>query len=412
MSVPGQTMGMAVFTDTFIDALALSRTELATAYFFGTLGSSLLLTRAGRVYDRLGARTMMVVSSVALGLVILFISILDRTAMPIASLLGLSLGWVTFPLILVAYFGVRFAGQGVLTSASRNVLLVWFEKRRGLVSGVRGVFVSIGFSIAPLIIAMMIDGFGWRGALWIMALCVGGVFALLALLFVRDTPEASGLHPDGAPAPVETDTGGPLRRNITLADARRSPVFWIYSLALAMHALFGTAVTFHIVSVFEEVGRGRDEAFGYFLPAAIVSFSANMLFSWLADFSPLKPFLLIMLGAFILGAIGLYNLNHDWGYWTLVVGFGAGGGLWGVLSNLAYIRYFGRRHLGEISGLNMSLSVFASAVGPVLFSVGRDAFGTYRAAELLCIVFLTVLLVAAILIKQEDDTGRTAKPAR
>ncbi len=45
ISVPGQTMGMAVFTDPFMAAFGLSRTELSTAYFFGTLGSSLFLTR-------------------------------------------------------------------------------------------------------------------------------------------------------------------------------------------------------------------------------------------------------------------------------------------------------------------------------------------------------------------------------
>ena len=39
---------------------------------------------------------------------------------------------------------------------------------------------------------------------------------------------------------------------------------------LAIHALFGTAVTFHIVSIFADAGRSQSEAFAYFLP---VSFS-------------------------------------------------------------------------------------------------------------------------------------------
>ena len=58
VSIPGQTMGMAVFTDHFIDALGLSRTELSLAYLVGTVGSSLFLTRAGRWYDWLGGRLM------------------------------------------------------------------------------------------------------------------------------------------------------------------------------------------------------------------------------------------------------------------------------------------------------------------------------------------------------------------
>ena len=47
-SIPGQTMGMAVFTDHFIEAFGLSRTELSLAYLIGTGASSLFLTRAGR----------------------------------------------------------------------------------------------------------------------------------------------------------------------------------------------------------------------------------------------------------------------------------------------------------------------------------------------------------------------------
>ncbi|MDZ7686289.1 MAG: hypothetical protein U5O39_15890 [Gammaproteobacteria bacterium] len=146
-------------------------------------------------------------------------------------------------------------------------------------------------------------------------------------------------------------------------------MFWIYSLSLAMHSLFGTALTFHIVSIFGEVGRSRDEAFGYFFPAAIFTTTANLIASWAVDYFPLKPFLITMLITFIVGAAGLYNLDQPWGFWMLAAGFGSGGGLWGVVSNLAFIRFFGPLHLGEISGFNASLTVFGSAVGPAAFAL-------------------------------------------
>ena len=50
-------------------------------------------------------------------------------------------------------------------AADEFAQFVWFERRRGMVSGVRGVFVSLGFSIAPLLLALLIDAYGWRGAL-------------------------------------------------------------------------------------------------------------------------------------------------------------------------------------------------------------------------------------------------------
>jgi len=267
---------------------------------------------------------------------------------------------------------------------------------------VRGIFVSLGFSIAPLVLALMIDALDWRGALWALAGVVGVGFALMALVLVRDSPEASGLLADGESPDAPRRGVKPFSADATVAEARRSPLFWIYSASLAIHALFGTAVTFHIVAIFAEAGRDRDEAFGYFFPQAIVATSVNLIASWLADASPLKPFLLFMLSAFLAGAWGLMNLETTWGYWLLVFGFGAGGGLWGVLSNLAFIRYFGRLHLGEISGLNTALTVFASAIGPVLFSLGADLFGTYHAASVLCVLALCALLVSAVLIREKQ----------
>jgi MFS family permease len=404
MSVPGQTMGMAVFTDPFIEAFDLSRSQLSFAYLCGTVGSALLLTHAGRLYDRAGARIMVVGASVLLGLMIAFISVVDQIGAALAGLLGLALSTVTLPLILIGYFGVRFTGQGVLTSASRNVLLLWFERRRGLVSGVRGVFVSLGFSIAPLVLAVMIDAAGWRGALWLMAAALTFGFATLSLIFLRNSPEEEGLLPDGAVDPASAEPSEIFRApNRSLAEARRSPSFWLYSAGLAIHALFGTAVTFHIVSIFAEAGRDRTEAFAYFLPQAIVSTSVNLLASTLVDHHRLKPFLLVMLGAFLVGACGLMFLETRGGYALLVLGFGAGGGLWGVISNVAFIRLFGILHLGEISGLNTSITVFASAIGPFLFSLGFDLTGSYTSVEGLCAVAITCLLLTTAAIHQPED---------
>ena len=69
-SIPGQTMGMAVFTDHLIEALGLSRTQLSMAYLVGTVCSSLFLTTAGRWYDRLGGRVMVALASALLALML------------------------------------------------------------------------------------------------------------------------------------------------------------------------------------------------------------------------------------------------------------------------------------------------------------------------------------------------------
>ena len=113
---------------------------------------------------------------------------MDRTSEYLAILIGIISSVIAFLLMVAGYFGARFCGQGEMTSASRDVLLLWFEQRQGLVSGVRGVFVSLNFSLSPLLLAMLIDQWRLRAALWWHALIVGPVFALLCIVLVRDRP--------------------------------------------------------------------------------------------------------------------------------------------------------------------------------------------------------------------------------
>jgi MFS transporter, OFA family, oxalate/formate antiporter len=46
-SIPGQTVGVSVFTDPVKDALGLSRNQFSNAYMIGTLLSSFFVSRAG-----------------------------------------------------------------------------------------------------------------------------------------------------------------------------------------------------------------------------------------------------------------------------------------------------------------------------------------------------------------------------
>lgn len=412
MSIPGQTMGMAVFADAFMEAFGLSRTELSTAYLLGTTGSALFLTRAGRLFDRWGARALTVLSALLLGAALLVISTFDHLIAALTGATGLPPLPLAFVLMLLGFFAIRFSGQGVLTSASRNVLLLWFERRRGLISGVRGVFVSFAFASAPAALALLTSAVGWRAALWVLAALVGGAFALLAAVTLRDRPEACGLSVDGDPAPSVTPEGQSAPSSASASDhgkpralgaVRRNPLFWVYASALALHAFFGTAVTFHIAALFEEAGRTRVEAFAYFLPQAGLSVVVNLLASAWADRSALKPFLLLMLSAFFLGALGVLGLGTPLGYGALLFGFGVGGGLWSVLSNLAFVRLFGTAALGEISGLNTALSVFASALGPLAFALAQDALGTLASAAYGCAAASAALWLWALRLPQPED---------
>ncbi len=73
-----------------------------------------------------------------------------------------------------------------------------------------------------------------------------------------------------------------------------------------------------------------------------------------------------------------------------------------MISNLAFIRFYGPLNLGAISGFAASVTVFASAVGPAAFSLGYDVFGSYGAAVKVCIGMLCLFLIAAVVIDQQE----------
>ena len=67
-----------------------------------------------------------------------------------------------------------------------------------------------------------------------------------------------------------------------------------------------------------------------------------------------------------------------------------------ALTTVVIPRYFGRRHLGAISGLNMAIMVFASAIGPVLFSCIHSITGSYHVVVFGCLIFLFTNLIAGL----------------
>ena len=90
MSIPGQTMGVGVFTDYLMEATGLSRLSLSTAYMFGTILSSFILPFSGKLLDRIGARLLVLLSSMGLGFSLVLMASIQEIIASFLMITGIS----------------------------------------------------------------------------------------------------------------------------------------------------------------------------------------------------------------------------------------------------------------------------------------------------------------------------------
>jgi MFS family permease len=397
MSIPGQTMGVSVFTENLLDDLEINRNNLSLAYLVGTVGSGLLITRAGKLYDRFGARLMAFIAAGVLGLMLLYLTRVDK-------LVGffrdhgylVNTALTTFVLMSFGFWGIRFFGQGLLTMVSRNMVMKWFDKKRGLANGIMGVFAAFGFSLAPKILNQFIEDLEWKGAWLLLAVIIGVGFVIFVLVIFRDNPWDAGLVADGQRIASKSSKRPPSLppRDYSLAEARKTRAFWLFTLAQMVSALYISGLTFHVVSVFASVGMDKETAISIFVPASIIAITVQFIASWISDYIRLKYLLTFFLLGMISTTSALTFLDEGrLPFWLMVSGNGVTWGLYIVLAAVTWPRFFGLKNLGAISGFALSWMVIGSALGPYLFSLSFDLKGSYELVAQACLVVSIFLLI-------------------
>ncbi len=394
-SIPGQTIGVGVFTDKLLTALSLSRTQLSTAYMTGTLISSLILPFAGTLLDRFGARATVVAASLALGGSLVIMAYCDRipVMLSIDSLGGL-LAFMSLCFLLI-----RFFGQGCLTMISRVAIGKWFNHHRGIAAAVSSVFVGLAFNSSPAVLNQFVSEYDWRITYMLMAAAIGLGMTIVGWVFYRDNPEECGLFMDGIapgsrPGPASAASSETVS-DYTRREAIKTIAYWAFALGTAWQALFMTAVTFHITSLGSLAALSRQESLSVFIPIGIISVAATLAGGWASDRMRLKWILIGMLMTQAAATYGLLDFGTLYGRLFLILGYGISAGLFVPLLTVTWPRFFGRRHLGAITGLTTSILVCGSAVGPFLFSVSKDISGTFQPALNLCFVMPLILTYCA-----------------
>lgn len=395
-SIPGQTVGVSVFTDPVKDALGLTRNQFSNAYMIGTFLSSFLVAKAGIWFDKFGARYVAFSATITLGIALLLASISVEISESLKSLIKVNNWIIPFIVITILFFFMRLSGQGILTMASRNMIMIWFDKNRGKVNSISSIAISLGFSISPLLLNSLIDDNGWQVTWQLMAVCLF-IFSFFILQFYRNKPEDFDLNPDGEvyDASINEVEEDKIEHNFTLEEAKKTRSFWMFGLVLAFNSFFITGFTFHIVSIFSSHDYTKGQAIAVFLPISIIAVATSTVCNILSDYIHHKVFLFLMLISAVVASLGLLFMSNTIGVYLLIGGLGIMGGLFSVIHAVTWPRFYGRKYLGTISGKIMSFLVIASAVAPSLFSYCFTNFGSYSYIAYLNLFFLLFLIIGS-----------------
>jgi len=369
LTAPGQTVGVSAFRAHFIEDLSLSDTSVSSAYAIGTITGALFLPAVGRWVDRSGVKRAMTVVVIAFSVAV--------------AVTGAVQGFLTLTL---AFVGIRMLGQGSLSLVSQTGIALWFNCLRGRAIAF-SMTMSAGFmSLAPILLTLSINTFGWRWAWVISGATVLVILLPVARLRIVDRPETLGQLPDGEILSHDT----PRRReqrSFTVSEAIRTRQFWSLALVMMVSASLVTGLTLHHFELMKIQGLSTTQAGSVFIPQAITTIITSFIVAWLTDLiSPrfLQPFSMLALGAAMLSLQYVSPGFTAYAYGALV---GLNSGSMRAISSAYYPKWFGTGHVGAIRGVATSIGVGASALGPLMVSLGLTITGSYpRTMLVLCVL--------------------------
>ncbi|WP_044783971.1 MFS transporter [Bacillus thuringiensis] len=389
-SGPGQTYSNSQFIDEYIHNFGWSRSEISGVYSAATLIAGLAMMFIGRFIDRFGQRTMMIIIGALLGISCFYNSIVSNIGM-----------------LAVGFFLVRLLGQGSMSLIPNTLVAQWFIKKRGRSFSLMTLGSFASAMVFPIVNTWLIHTWNWQFAwrFWGMLLFI--VFIPIVFLSVRNKPEDIGLKPDG----FETIKQQNVEQNIkttlveteedwSLKEAMHTKTFWAILICVGIPATVNTGITFHIISIFGSNNLSPEVAAMVLSLMAIIGIPMSFISGFITE--KVKTNYLLVL-VFIIEFILLLLLMKTTSLSTAIL-FGI---LWGIANGLERIGltviwpdYFGRKYIGSINGVGMTVGVLGSAFGPLPFGIGFDIFHSYTPVLLMTLVLPLIGIACSIIAKK------------
>lgn len=409
-TIPATPAGLAPFIDLLMDDLQLDRGHLASCYLWGTIASGVLIPFAGFWVDRVGVRIAGAVSFFALGITLFFMGSPEMVLKTLETL-GLSHSSAITFYLFIGFFAMRFWGLGMTMTTCRATVFRWFVHKRSLIAGLNGTILSLSFSSLPFFLNWTVVGFGWRETWKLLGLFFAVVFVFITILFFRDSPEKCDIPVERASDQKKKKRSRDAleaERDFTAWEAVRTYAFWLIAIGLCANAFIGTGLSFHIVSIGDTLGGGmsRNEAFSIFLYVGAFNIVTALTLALIAERIRLRYLLSAMLTCNMISMFGLLNISETWGLWLYASTTGIAWGFFGILINIPWPRYYGRKHLGAINGIVSGFLVVFSALGPYAFGMSFQKTSSYETAVYACLLVLPFLAILGLTASNPSSLNR------
>ena len=347
----GAMFSLAIFLEPITSDTGWSRTGISSAMTLNFIVMGLGGFGWGAASDRFGARPVVLIGAVLLGLALV--------------LAGRATSLVEFQLIygvLVGLAASAFFAPMIATTMG------WFEENR---RGLAVALVSVGMGVAPMTISplarWLISASDWRTAMFYIGVLAWALL-LPAALLIRRPPEVGQGGMDLA------GDGG----DMTAGQALRSPQFLVLGFTFFACCAAHSGPIFHMVSYAMACGIAPMAAVSIYSVEGLAGLGGRILFGTMADRLGVKQVLIA--GLLIQAAvIPAYLLANQVGtFYALAVIFGGTyGGVMPLYAVLAR-NYFGQRILGTVLGAATMLSSMGMAFGPLAGGWVYDSFNSYH----------------------------------
>ncbi len=373
---PGQTVGVSVFVDYFVDDLSLTQTSVSFAYLIGTLLGATAMPLVGLRIDQYGARKALLVVASLFSLALLNMSLVQNWA------------WLA-----AGFVFIRMLGQGSLSMISSVTVAVWFDRLRGRAIGLTTIGVAAGIALTPIVLNAAINRYGWRQAWVIAAVTIPAILLPLGWFGLVSRPSDVGQIPDGHPHDPTTISAPVAAWGYTRSQAITQPGFWLIVAVTTLTSMLITGLNFHAIDLLVQNGLTKDEAAQMFLPQIAGSTAAALGLGWVVDRTNGRMLpavsMVLLAGSHLLAA----SLNSTLLVVTYALSLGVTAGCTKVVSSALLPKWFGTTHIGSLSGLLTFMGVAGSALGPITLALACDQLGSYGTAA----IVLSALPIGATL---------------